>query len=197
MNTLSHDYYLNPDVVFLSRDLLGKFLFTNIDGNAVTGGIISETEAYRGSDDKASHAYNNRRTPRTEIMFHQGGVCYVYLCYGIHCLLNIVTNVSGIPHAILIRAIEPIEGIELMKTRRRKQIVDASLTKGPGSVAQSLGIDRSYNGLSLQGPEIWIEDRGIKIANDQIIIGPRIGIDYAGEDAHLPWRFRIKTQIAI
>lgn len=190
MAILSQDYYKHQDVVFLSKDLLGKHLYTRINGH-LTGGIITETEAYKGPEDRASHAYNYRRTKRNEVMYHEGGKAYVYICYGIHSLFNVVTNVEGIPHAILIRAIEPTEGIEWMMKRRNKQTQDRTLTSGPGTLSQALGISHAQNGLSLTGPEIWIEDHGMEIPHTKIIKGPRVGIDYAGEDAFLPWRFRV------
>lgn len=178
-------FYQRDAVVVIAQELIGKWLFTNIDG-IITGGMITETEAYAGPEDKASHAYNNRRTERTEVMFHAGGVAYVYLCYGIHNLLNVVTNIEGIPHAILIRATTAEVGIETMLKRRKKKKVDESLTRGPGSVCQALGIDRRHNGCSLQSTQLWIEDRS---AAANYIATPRIGIDYAQEHALLPWRF--------
>jgi DNA-3-methyladenine glycosylase len=189
MGTLiNQDYYKTQDVVFLSKDMLGKFLLTSFDGK-LTGGMIIETEAYKGPEDKASHAYGNRRTKRNEVMYHNGGICYVYLCYGIHALFNIVTNKIDIPHAILIRAIEPSIGIEHMLDRRGKKKWTHTLTSGPGSLTVALGIKLSHNGLSVTGPDIWLEDRGIKLEDNQIMATPRIGVDYAGEDAALPWRF--------
>ncbi len=183
---LSSEFYLRSDVVQIARDLLGKRLFTKCANGCVTGGIIIETEAYAGPVDRASHAYNNRRTQRSEVMFHTGGIAYVYLCYGIHHLLNVVTNIEGIPHAVLIRAIHPTDGIETMLKRRGKKALSPTLTNGPGSVAKALGIDQRHNGLSLNSPSLWIEEH---IDPKQITASPRIGIDYAGEDAKLPWRF--------
>ncbi|HVD97235.1 MAG TPA: DNA-3-methyladenine glycosylase [Cytophagaceae bacterium] len=188
---LPKEFYLQNDVLKISKELLGKFLFTNIEGK-ITGGMITETEAYRAPEDKASHAFGGRRTERTEIFYSEGGVAYVYLCYGIHNLFNVVTNQKNIPHAILIRAIEPVEGMEYMMTRRNKTKVNPALTCGPGSMSQALGIDRKYNGTDLQGNEIWIEDRGIIIAERKILKGPRIGVDYAAEWAKKPWRFGIE-----
>jgi DNA-3-methyladenine glycosylase len=188
------EYYLQADVVKLSRDLLGKYLLTKFD-NQITGGKIIEAEAYRGPEDKASHAYGHRRTSRNEVMYHKGGICYVYICYGIHALFNIVTNIEGIPDAILIRAIEPEFGIETMMKRRNKNVISKTLTSGPGSLTQALGITIAHNGLHLFGPEIWLEDRGIAIPEENICAGPRIGIDYAQEDALLPWRFTLKTRL--
>ncbi|NGX42578.1 MAG: putative 3-methyladenine DNA glycosylase [Chlamydiae bacterium] len=193
MKILSQEFYIQDDVVQLSRDLLGKFLMTNLEGD-ITGGMIIETEAYRGPEDKASHAYGNRRTKRTEAMFQKGGICYVYLCYGMHNLFNIVTNIEGTPHAILVRAIWPTDGIENMLHRRKKTNVDSTLANGPGTVTQALGIDTSHNGMLLTKQSIWVEDRGIKIHSKNIAVGPRIGIDYAKEDALLPWRFRLKKE---
>lgn len=185
-------YYQQEDVLELSRELLGKFIFTKID-QTLTGGMIVETEAYRGPEDKASHAYGLRRTNRNAVMYHEGGCIYVFICYGLYPMLNIVTNRAEIPHAILIRGIEPITGLEIMLERRKKSKIERSLTGGPGALAQALGIGIQLNGTLLTGPEIWIENRGIQIKEEQILASPRVGIDYAGEDAALPWRFRIKN----
>ncbi|RYZ97530.1 MAG: DNA-3-methyladenine glycosylase [Sphingobacteriaceae bacterium] len=184
-------YYQSNDVVAISRDLLGKYLFTNIDG-AITGGIIVETEAYNGIGDKASHAFGNRQTPRTKTMFEDGGRAYVYLCYGIHEMFNVVTSIEGVPHAILIRAIEPVEGIDIMQYRRDMAIVKPNITRGPGSVAKALGISRNINAYSMLSDTIWIEDRGFSYPDEEIKAGPRIGVAYAAEDALLPYRFYIK-----
>ncbi|PBQ34590.1 3-methyladenine DNA glycosylase [Sphingobacteriaceae bacterium] len=184
---LKTDYYLNPDVVFLARDLIGKTLCTRIN-NKLTCGIITETEAYAGIVDKASHSYGGRRTNRTETMYSKGGVSYVYLCYGIHRLFNIVTNARDVPHAILVRAIYPTKGLEEI-VKRRGQKFSPALCVGPGKVSQALGIDLIHNNVSLTGKEIWIQDDKIKIKEHDIKVGPRIGIDYAGEDAKLPYRF--------
>lgn len=189
---LSSDYYLQPDIVAIAQDLLGKILCTNIN-NKYCSGMIVETEAYAGISDKASHAYGNRRTHRTEIMYREGGVAYVYLCYGIHHLFNVVTNTKGIPHAALIRAIEPLEGVEHMLERRNKLKVDYALGNGPGSLSKSMGIHSALSGVTLTDNTIWIEDRNIRIADHQIIASPRVGIGYAKEDALLPYRFRIKN----
>jgi DNA-3-methyladenine glycosylase len=189
MPKLPESYYLRQDVVFLAKDLIGKYIFTSIDGIEITGGIITETEAYEGITDKASHAYNNRRTKRTEVMYHKGGVAYVYLCYGIHSLFNIVTNGKDIPHAILIRAIQPITGIETMLRRAKKKKIAGDFAKGPGKVAKILGITTQHSGVKLTGSSIWLEDKGLKIPDKNIISSKRIGIDYAGEDALLPYRF--------
>jgi DNA-3-methyladenine glycosylase len=188
---LAASYYHSPDVVAISKDLIGKYLFTCIDG-VITGGYIVETEAYNGITDRASHAFGNRITPRTSTMFMQGGIAYVYLCYGIHEMFNIVTNTEGQPHAILIRAINPTDGIEAMQVRRNMPVPKPTITKGPGSVAKAMGISRAINTFSLQGDTIWIEDRGLFFPDESIAAVPRVGVDYAGDDALLPYRFYIK-----
>lgn len=188
---LPESFYTRKDVVKIAKELLGKVLVTNFNG-IYTAGMIVETEAYAGSSDKASHAFGNRRTARTEKMFAAGGTAYVYLCYGIHHLFNVVTNVKDIPHAVLIRAVEPTDGIEYMLERRRKETVQPSLTAGPGAMSMALGIHTSQSGLALSGKEIWLEDRGIKIAAKDIVAGTRVGVAYAQEDALLPYRFYIK-----
>jgi DNA-3-methyladenine glycosylase len=188
---LPESFYTRKDVVKIARELLGKILVTEF-GGIHTAGMIVETEAYAGASDKASHAFGNRRTKRTEIMHQHGGVAYVYLCYGIHHLFNVVTNVQNIPHAILIRAIEPLEGIPDMLMRRHKVKLSPVLTGGPGAMSEALGIHTTHTGLSLQGPEIFIEDRGIKVTPKNIVAGTRVGVAYAQEDALLPYRFSIK-----
>lgn len=188
---LPESFYSRKDVVKIAQELLGKVLVTEFDG-IYTAGMITETEAYAGAIDKASHAFGNRRTNRTEVMFGHGGVAYVYLCYGIHHLFNVVTNEREAPHAILIRAIEPLEGIEYMLERRGKTVLQPSLTAGPGAMSMALGIYSKHTGLSLQGPEIFIEDRGIKISKKDIVAATRVGVAYAQDDAYLPYRFYIK-----
>jgi DNA-3-methyladenine glycosylase len=188
---LAADFYMRPDVVQIARELLGKVLFTRIKGK-ITAGVITETEAYAGVTDRASHAFGDRRTARTEVMYAEGGTAYVYLCYGIHHLFNIVTNKKGVPHAVLIRSIKPYKGIETIRKRRKSKAPGAKLCAGPGTVSQGLGILTTHTGLSLLGSTIWIEDVGIKIAEKQIIQNPRIGVDYAGADALLPYRFVTK-----
>ena len=187
---LNEDFYQGQDVVQIARNLLGKGLFTNLDG-VITGGIIVETEAYSWKE-RGSHAYGARKTNRNAVMFEKGGLTYVYLCYGIHYLFNVVTNVTGTADAVLIRALEPLTGLEEMKLRRGRLANPYHLTSGPGKLSRALGIDRSFNGTSLLEDEVWIEDLGKKIAKKDIEASPRIGIDYAGEDAQLPWRFTVK-----
>ena len=191
MKKLSKSFYERDNVVQIARELPGKFLMTKIDG-IITGGMITEVEAYEGVTDRASHAFNNRRTARTEVMYSAGGTAYVYLCYGIHHLFNVVTNKSGIPHAILIRAIEPAVGIDLMMKRRKKSRLDFTLTSGPGALSEALGIQTQHTGKSLLTGNIWLEDRGIEITQAMITKTTRIGVDYAGTDALLPYRFYIK-----
>jgi DNA-3-methyladenine glycosylase len=187
---LSEDFFLGPNVVKIAQNLLGKALFTQIDG-VVTGGIIVETEAYSWKE-KGCHAYNARRTDRNAIMFEAGGYAYVYLCYGIHNLFNVVTNTPGVADAVLVRALEPLVGIDEMKRRRGPLTNSFHLTSGPGKLTRALGIDRSFNGKYLLDNEVWIEDVGKKISKRDIEASARIGIDYAGDDALLPWRFTIR-----
>ena len=191
MPKLPKSFYLRDDVVQISQELLGKILCTNFDG-VFTSGIIVETEAYRGVEDRASHAWNNRRTARTKIMFARGGVAYVYLCYGIHHLFNVVTNVADIPHAVLIRAVEPVAGLDKMLERRKYEKMKPTLTSGPGSASAALGIRVKHSGLKLDSSKMWIEDNDVSLGEEQIICSPRVGISYAGEHADWPWRFRVK-----
>ena len=187
---LDQSFYKRPDVVQIAKDLIGKVIYTSFDG-IITGGIITETEAYEGITDKASHAYNDRRTNRTEIMYGDGGFAYVYLCYGVHHLFNFVTNQQGIPHAVLLRGIYPIEGIPTMEKRINKKASQKGFSDGPGKLSKALAIKTNHTGLDLSGDKIWVEDNGISILKKEIIITPRIGVDYAGEDAALPYRFLI------
>ena len=185
---LPQTYYRHSDVVFLAKDLIGKYLFTKIDGQ-LCGGIIVETEAYQGITDRACHAFGGKRTPRNEMMYAAGGVAYVYLCYGIHPLLNVVTNQQNTPDAVLIRAIRATHGTELMLKRTGKPQMNLQVTDGPGKVTKALGITLADNGESLQNKRIWIEDRGFDLSKMEILSAPRIGVDYAGKDARLPYRF--------
>jgi DNA-3-methyladenine glycosylase len=182
------EFYRRADVVSISRDLLGKVLCTR-DGDQLTEAVITETEAYAGESDKASHAWGGRRTKRTEPMYAPGGVAYVYLCYGIHHLFNVVTNVAGTPHAVLVRAAAPLTGIEVMLERRGKSRPDRTLMAGPGTTSQALGIHARMTGTDLSGDRIWLEDRGLSVPASRVRSGPRIGVDYAAEDAALPYRF--------
>jgi DNA-3-methyladenine glycosylase len=187
------DFFADSDVVAVSQRLLGKYLVTHFDGHRTVGKIV-ETEAYRALDDKACHAYGNRRTLRTEVMFATGGVAYVYLCYGIHHLFNIVTGKEGEANAVLVRGLEPVEGLEVMLERRKMATLKPRLTAGPGVLSKAMGIQTRHSGLALtdaQSP-IWIEDRGHTTPPEAIIAGPRVGVGYAEECAHWPWRFRVK-----
>ena len=188
---LKEEYYLNEDVVDLAKDLLGKVLYTKID-NEITAGIIVETEAYFGIKDKASHAYGGRRTNRTETMYGNGGIAYVYLCYGMHNLFNVVSSKKNDPHAVLIRGIEPLIGIEIIEERRNMPHTKGAISAGPGSAAKALGIDKTFNEKNLTGDEIWIEDHKIRYIAEDIAATPRVGIAYAKEHALLPWRFFVK-----
>lgn len=188
--SLPLSFYQSTDVVSIAQNLLGKGLFTNFDG-AVTGGIIIETEAYAGMTDRASHAYGGRRTPRTEIMYEAGGHAYIYFCYGMHYLLNAVTAPKDTPHAVLIRAITPTVGLEFMLARRNKKILDRTLCNGPGTLCKALGITKSCNGLSLNSFPIKVCDLGCPIDPSKILASPRIGVNYAGPDAALPYRFQL------
>ncbi len=192
MNVLPKSFYLNDDVTAISQALLGKVLVTKLNNN-VTAGMIVETEGYNGVHDKASHAYNHRRTARTETMFSKGGVAYIYLCYGIHHLFNIVTANENDPQAVLVRAIEPLEGIPIMLKRRKFKEINYRLTAGPGVLTQALGITTHFNGYPLTEEPIWIEDRGVKVSKKDIIASPRVGIDYAQEHKDHPWRFRLRN----
>ncbi|MFW5706312.1 MAG: DNA-3-methyladenine glycosylase [Bacteroidota bacterium] len=187
MTIISRDYFIRNDTLWMARDLIGKYLCTRLNGNTVTAGIITETEAYLGSVDRASHAYGNRRTARTNTMFMAGGIAYVYLCYGIHHLFNIVTNTENIPHAILIRGIFPVDGLEIMEQRIQKKL--PLHLNGPGKLTLALGIKTLHDATSLEGGTIWLEDRSLLIDPKLVKTTPRIGVDYAGEDASLPWRF--------
>lgn len=188
MQKLSNDFYVRTDVVQIATDLLGKIIVTKFDG-IYTAGRIVETEAYAGIIDKASHAYNNRRTNRTEVMFGKGGVSYVYLCYGIHHLFNVVCNIKDNPDAVLIRGIEPVEGMGAMLKRFNKQKFDSAIGRGPGNASKALGIYTQHTGLSLQSKELFIADDGT--AGFDIAVSKRIGVDYAAEHALWLYRFFI------
>lgn len=190
---LPESFYQQTNVVKIARELLGKALFTRID-SVITAGIIVETEAYSWKE-RGCHAFGARKTQRNAIMFSKGGYVYVYLCYGIHCLFNIVTNGENVAEAVLVRAIEPLEGLDQMSNRRGSPMNGFHLTSGPGKLTKALGIDRKWNGKYLLDNEIWIEDIGRKISTAKIEVSPRIGIDYAGEDAKLPWRFTVKGNL--
>jgi DNA-3-methyladenine glycosylase len=187
---LTRDFYTRPNVLKVARDLLGKLLVVpTINGKRISGMIV-ETEAYRGPEDRASHAYGGRRTKRTETMYQVGGLAYVYFVYGMYNQFNVVSNVLDIPHAILVRALEPVEGIDIMRQRRHTQ-PDHNLTNGPGKLCIALGIDRQLDRADLLGRTVWLEEYE-RVTTGKIASGPRIGIDYAEEWVDKPWRFWIK-----
>ena len=196
MKKLSIEFYRRDNVFVVAKELLGKILVTKFNGIETSGRIV-EVEAYNGEIDKASHAYGGRRTNRTEVMYAQGGVCYVYLCYGIHHLFNVVSNDKDIPHAILIRALEPLKGIGKMLQRAGKKNADHSLTKGPGNVSKTLGIQTKHTGISLFSNELYITDDGTFYTDKEIGRSARIGVDYAGKDALLKYRFYIKGNLFV
>lgn len=193
MARLPIDFYTRPDPVQAAKDLLGKYLVTRFEGE-MTAGKIVETEAYRAPDDRACHAFGNRRTARTEVMFAEGGRAYVYLCYGIHHLFNVVTGPADAAQAVLIRALQPVDNVALMLERRGMANLSPKLTAGPGALTQALGIHTRHTGLSLveDNSPIWIEDRGNAILEEDIVASPRVGVAYAKECAAWPWRFRLK-----
>lgn len=192
LNPLPVSFYRRDDVVTIARELLGKKLCTLIDGQ-YTAGMIVETEAYRAPEDPASHAYDFRRTPRTEVMFAAGGVAYVYVIYGIYELFNVVTSVEGTPHAVLIRGLEPLEGLDIMQQRRQLEGKHSRLSSGPGLLSQALGITRAYTGLSLDTTPVWIEDFR-EISPSSIVASPRVGMGKTVFEPYfsMPWRFRVQ-----
>jgi DNA-3-methyladenine glycosylase len=187
---LPREFYTRSDVLEVARDLLGKKLVVPHQNGIRVAGIIVETESYRGPEDRASHAYGGRRTKRTETMYGIGGTAYVYFVYGMYNQFNVVTNVENNPHAVLVRALEPLEGIDIMR-RRRSGRSEYELTSGPGRLCLALGIDRRLDKADLLGDRVWIE-AGIPISPRQIARGPRIGIDYAEQWVSKPWRFWVK-----
>ena len=189
-NKIDLSWYQHDDVVRIAKELLGKILCTNIDDHTVKGRIV-ETEAYSGYNDKACHANNQKLTKRNRVMFEAGGVAYVYLCYGIHHLFNVVTNEKGKADAVLIRGVEPLEGIETMLMRRKMSKIEKRMTSGPGVLSQAFAIDQKAYGVPLNGGNVWIEDAD-PLPDSQIMASARIGVAYAGEDAKKPWRFYIK-----
>jgi DNA-3-methyladenine glycosylase len=197
MMIIPRSFYRREDVVIIAQELLGKMLFSQFD-TVLTVGIIVETEAYAGVTDRASHAFGNRRTARTEVMYSEGGTAYIYLCYGVHSLFNVVTNKKDVPDAVLIRAIKPVIGIDTMLRRSGKSFMDKSFGTGPGRLSKIMGIHFSHSGMDLTkqpsgltGQGIWLEDEGRTVLPENIITGTRIGVKYAGRDALRPYRFRI------
>ncbi len=187
---LPREFYTRQNVLTVARELLGKLLVVPSANGARVSGMIVETEAYRGPRDRASHAYGGRRTKRTETMYLRGGAAYVYFVYGMYYQFNVVTNVKDTPHAVLVRALQPVEGIETMRSRRHGQ-PDHNLSNGPGKLCIALGIDRQLDRADLLGDRVWLEDVE-KISRSRIASGARIGIDYAEEWVEKPWRFWIR-----
>lgn len=180
---LPRDFYARP-VLRVARECIGKLLVHRTpDGLAV--GRIVETEAYRGPEDRAAHSYNGRRTPRTEVMFGPPGYAYVFFVYGMHYQFNIVTTSEGAPHAVLVRAVEPLFGVEQMSARRKLPATSHDLSNGPGKLCQAFGIGKADYGADLCGKRLFLAD-GPRVKAAQ---SPRIGIDYAEEWAEKPWRF--------
>ena len=195
MVKIAREFYTREDTLQIAQDLLGKTLVVpTADGTRVSG-IIVETEAYLGIKDKAAHSYGNRRTKRTETMFAVGGTVYIFFVYGMYFQFNVVAGELGAPHAVLIRAVEPVEGIELMRERRGR-MKDNNLTSGPGKLCIALGIDKTFNDEDLLGRRVWLED-GEKITSNKIACGKRVGIDYAEEDAEKPWRFWVNNNLFV
>lgn len=190
LTKLPREFYTRSNVLTVARELLGKILVVPARGGRRVSGMIVEAEAYRGPHDRAAHSYGGRRTARTETMYGIGGTAYVFFVYGMYNQFNVVTNTIDNPHAVLIRALEPVEGIELMRKRRKGQ-PDYNLTNGPGKLCIAMGIDRSLDAADLLGNKVWLEP-GRPISRARIATGPRIGIDYAEEWVDKPWRFWIK-----
>ena len=204
MKKLPREFYTRSDTLQVARDLLGKTLVVPTETGIRVSAMIVETEAYCGIEDKAAHSYGNRRTKRTETMFSQGGTAYIFFIYGMYFQFNVVVGAVGTPHAVLIRAVEPIEGIETMRKRRHlikgkvsaRKMPDANLTSGPGKLCIALGIDRDFNNADLLGERVWLEEGKIFSA-EEIAAGKRIGIDYAEEYAEKPWRFWVKDNLFV
>ena len=194
-NKLQREFFTRPNVLKVARELLGRLLVVPARDGTRVSGIIVETEAYRGPKDRASHAYAGRRTKRTETMYGLGGTAYVYFVYGMYYQFNVVTNLRDVPHAILIRALEPVEGLEWMRRRRQEQ-PDRNLTNGPGKLCMALGIDRQLDQADLLHDQVWIEE-GRQAPKRLIASGPRVGIDYAEEWVDKPWRFWIKDNLFV
>ena len=192
MRKLAFDFYDRKDVVQIAKDLIGKLIITKLDG-LLTSARIVETEAYVAITDKASHSFGGRRTQRNEHMYATAATSYVYICYGMHHLFNVVTNKKEVPDAVLIRAAAPMEGIDVMLERTGKLKLDNTLTKGPGNVSKALGINKIHSGIKLTGNKIFLADDNWEAAHaDTIAASKRIGIDSAGADALLPYRFYVR-----
>ncbi len=201
---LPREFYLPDDTLQIAQDLLGKILVVPGEAGERVSGMIVETEAYLGAIDKAAHSYGNRRTKRTETMFAVGGTVYTFFIYGMYFQFNVVVGKAGVPHAVLIRAVEPLENIEIMRERRGakkdktsiSKMSDKNLTSGPGKLCIALGIDKTFNNEDLLGDKVWLEE-GKKFSADKISCGKRIGIDYAEEFTEKPWRFWVKNNLYV
>lgn len=192
---IQREFYLHDDTLQIARDLLGKKLVVRTAAGERISGMIVETEAYLGAIDKAAHSYQNRRTKRTETMFAEGGHAYIFFVYGMYFQFNVVVGKVDVPHAILIRAIEPVENIEIMRERRGK-MPDKNLTSGPGKLCIALAIDKTFNGVDLLDNKVWLEDF-VTFSDKEISSGKRVGIDYAEEFAEKPWRFWVKNNLFV
>lgn len=188
---LTREFYLRKDTLKIARELLGKLLIVPTESGEKVSGMIVETEAYLGEIDKACHSYNNRRTKRTETMFGIGGTAYVTLIYGMYYQFNVVTGAINSPHAVLIRAVEPVHGIEIMR-ERRGAMKDKNLTSGPGKICIAFGINDEFKNADLLGDKVWLEDFK-SFEEKEITSGKRIGIDYAEEFAEKAWRFWVRN----
>lgn len=197
LKRLGRAFYAREETLAVARDLLGKRLVVPTSEGARVSGRIVEVEAYLGAEDKAAHSYGWRRTARTETMYALGGTVYVFFVYGMHHQFNVVTGPEGSPTAILVRAIEPDEGIDLMR-ERRAVTKERELTSGPGKLCKALGIDRSFDREDLtKSTRVWLEDAGVRPRPEEIAEGPRIGIAYAEEYALKPWRFWLKGNVFV
>lgn len=196
MKKLPLSFYSRKDVLTIAREMLGKVVYTNIDGKLTSGRVV-ETEGYVGMVDKASHAFGGRRTSKNEHMYHAPATAYIYVCYGVHQMLNIVTNEKDIPDAVLIRAIEPIDGLEIMSQRTGKSEQDPTITRGPGNVGKALGIHKRNSGIHLLDDVIYLMDDGVELPKNSIGVSSRIGVGSAGDDALLPYRYYVKGNVYV
>lgn len=195
MKKLDREFY-NRDSILVARELLGKVLVHEIEGQRLAVKII-EAEAYMGVEDKAAHSYGGKRTPRVEVMYGDPGYAYMFLIYGMYCCFNVVTREKGTPQAVLIRAAEPLEGFQWMAQQRYgkpyEELSKSQLkgfTNGPGKLCKALSLDRSHNGIDLCGDQIYLEEGTGE--NFHIIATKRVGIDYAEEAKDYLWRFYIE-----
>ena len=198
---LSREFYLRSDTLEIARDLIGKLLVVPLETGERVSGMIVGTEAYLGEIDKAAHSYKNRRTARNEITYAEGGHAYVFFIYGMYFQFNVVCGAKDSPHVVLIRAVEPVESVEIMRARRSvknpaAKMADKNLTSGPGKLCIALDINRRLNGADLLGENVWLEEFETFPA-EEIKIGKRVGIDYAEEFADMPWRFWLKNNVYV